>query len=231
MKLLNNVLKIKIFQETACYKKPFALKVAETYPLPPYSTVKGLFHKLIDAKEFFPFNISVQGTYECVVNNYQTMLFFKDDLNATTMPLNVNLLYNVNLIIHVFYPDEKVLTNLYDRLTAPNEYLSLGRREDLAIVTDLKFVELKLVDFEDLDEPYILKNNIYIPSGYLENLEASGINYIVNYSYELENGKRRWNKASVKYIEKGRIFESGKFYLDEEGDIAVFYPPYEVIKR
>lgn len=33
------VLKLKLFQETACYKKPFAFKVAETYPLPPYSTI------------------------------------------------------------------------------------------------------------------------------------------------------------------------------------------------
>ena len=33
------ILKLKLFQETACYKKPFAFKVAETYPLPPYSTV------------------------------------------------------------------------------------------------------------------------------------------------------------------------------------------------
>lgn len=43
-------LKMKLFQETACYKKPFAFKVAETYPLPPYSTVIGMFHKILVAK-------------------------------------------------------------------------------------------------------------------------------------------------------------------------------------
>lgn len=33
------ILRLKLFQESACYKKPFAFKVAETYPLPPYSTI------------------------------------------------------------------------------------------------------------------------------------------------------------------------------------------------
>ena len=41
------ILKLKLYQETACYKKPFATKVAETYPLPPYSTVIGMFHKIL----------------------------------------------------------------------------------------------------------------------------------------------------------------------------------------
>ena len=75
------ILKLKIFQETACYKKPLAFKVAETYPLPPYSTVIGMFHKIIGAKpgEYFPMNISIQGNYESIFNNYQT--FFLHSYN------------------------------------------------------------------------------------------------------------------------------------------------------
>ena len=44
-------LRIKAYQETACYKRPFANKVTETYPLPPYSTVKGMLHAVMAAKE------------------------------------------------------------------------------------------------------------------------------------------------------------------------------------
>ena len=53
------ILKLKLYQETACYKKPFATKVAETYPLPPYSTIIGMFHKILQAGpgEYFPMNI------------------------------------------------------------------------------------------------------------------------------------------------------------------------------
>ena len=75
------ILKMKIFQESACYKKPFAFKVAETYPLPPYSTVIGMFHKIIGANpgEYYPMNISIlvlhmQAADEVVDNIYENIL-------------------------------------------------------------------------------------------------------------------------------------------------------------
>ena len=72
------ILKLKLFQETACYKKPFAFKVAETYPLPPYSTVIGMFHKILgaDSGEYYPMNISIQGEYESIFSNYQNLRMF-----------------------------------------------------------------------------------------------------------------------------------------------------------
>ncbi len=36
------------------------MKITETYPLPPYSTINGLIHKILNATEYIPFNISVQ---------------------------------------------------------------------------------------------------------------------------------------------------------------------------
>ena len=104
------ILKLKLFQETACYKKPFAFKVAETYPLPPYSTVIGMFHKILKAKpgEYFPMNISIQGNYESIFSNYQTLRMYKGD-KVTSMPRNVHLLLNVNLLIHVKADDEIIL--------------------------------------------------------------------------------------------------------------------------
>lgn len=90
------VLKMKLFQETACYKKPFAYKVAETYPLPPYSTVIGMFHKILQAKngEYFPMEVSVQGKYESIFSNYQTLRMYKKN-KVTSMPRNVHQLLNV----------------------------------------------------------------------------------------------------------------------------------------
>ena len=84
------ILKLKLFQETACYKKPFAFKVAETYPLPPYSTVIGMCHKVIGAKpgEFYPMNVSVQGEYESIFSNYQNLRMFKGNDKVTAMPRN-----------------------------------------------------------------------------------------------------------------------------------------------
>lgn len=55
------ILKLKLFQEVATYKKPYALKVEEVYPLPPYSTVIGFLHNILEVKngEKFNFNVSI----------------------------------------------------------------------------------------------------------------------------------------------------------------------------
>ncbi|MCF8011637.1 MAG: type I-B CRISPR-associated protein Cas5b [Clostridiales bacterium] len=70
-------LRIKVFQDTACYKKPLSFKVGETYPLPPFSTVKGMLHAVMDANEYIPMNISIQGGYEYSFLEYQSHYFYK----------------------------------------------------------------------------------------------------------------------------------------------------------
>ena len=108
-------MRLKLFQETACYKKPFAFKVAETYPLPPYSTVIGMFHKILQAKsgEYYPMNISVQGEFESIFSNYQTLRMYKGKGEVTSMPRNVHQLLNVNLIIHV-QAENEVIDKIYN---------------------------------------------------------------------------------------------------------------------
>lgn len=141
------VLKLDLFQETACYKKPFAMKITETYPLPPYSTINGLIHKILNATEYIPFNISVQGTYESIFNNYQTTYFYKKD-SITSMPMNSHMLLNVNLIIHIG-GDFDLLEEIYDSLLNYDEHLSLGRKEDLVRINDIRFVEVNKFEVDE----------------------------------------------------------------------------------
>ena len=133
-------LRLDLFQETACYRKPFAIKISETYPLPPYSTINGLLHRILDAKEYIPMRISIQGDYESLVNEYQTTYFYKKN-TVTKMPMNQHLLLNVKLIVHI-NAEDSVLDKLYDRIKNLDEFLSLGRREDLLRIDDVQFVEL-----------------------------------------------------------------------------------------
>ncbi|KPC99014.1 CRISPR-associated protein [Geobacillus sp. BCO2] len=79
--MIMKALRLKLFQETACYKKPFASKVAETYPLPPYSTVKGMIHALLRADRFIPMRLSVQGEYEAKLLDYQRHYFLKNEMS------------------------------------------------------------------------------------------------------------------------------------------------------
>ncbi|MCC0655900.1 type I-B CRISPR-associated protein Cas5 [Clostridioides sp. ES-S-0123-01] len=227
------VLKLDLFQETACYKKPFAMKITETYPLPPYSTVNGLIHKILNATEYIPFNISVQGTYESIFNNYQTTYFYKKD-SVTSMPMNSHMLLNVNLIIHIG-GDFELLKNLYDSLLNCGEHLSLGRKEDLVRINDIRFVEvnkfevdedIQLDDYENYRlSKYNIRMPIYIPKSSLQDEYIEGISYRLNNYYDnnaKEDKKRVWNKVDSYYVDDGIPISIGDILLDNEGDLLYF---------
>lgn len=211
------ILKLKLFQETACYKKPFAFKVAETYPLPPYSTVIGMFHKILQAKsgEYFPMNISIQGEYESIFSNYQNLRMYKGKDQVTAMPRNVHQLLNVSLIIHVQAEDE-IINKIYNNIINGVETFTLGRNEDIVRIDDIKIVD-NIKNIKNVD----VQKNAYIPTWMGENIY--GINYRLNTTYVLENDLRKWNKIDVKYVEKntGEFIE--ETVQDDEGDNIYFY--------
>lgn len=224
-------LKIEAYQETACYKKPYAFKVAETYPLPPYSTVKGLIHYILQAKQFYDMAISVQGDYESFIENYQTFRFIKGE-SGTTMPLKVHLLHNVNLLIHI-YTDEEIMRKVYNSILNFPEALSLGRREDLLTVRKVKFVEFQEFDLED-EGRYVLRHNAYVPVVYnLSPTNKRKIKYRLNYKYEVsKSGIRKWTeKIDVYYVENGSIFDEEVIYKDDEGDAIFFHKKVEEVKN
>ena len=218
-------LRLDLFQETVCYKKPFAMKISETYPLPPYSTVNGMLHKLLDASEYIPMNISIQGSYESIVNNYQTTYFYKKK-EVTTMPMNQHMLLNVSLIIHI-NADDDILDELYNKFLNLDEHLSLGRKEDLVRIDDIKFVDIKEYEVdEDYDDKYeentlsdySIKRPIYIPK--TKDYDLNGISYRLNNYYI--NNRNSWNKIDTLYVEKGNQIIEGSILLDEYNDLICF---------
>ena len=213
------ILKLKLFQETACYKKPFAFKVAETYPLPPYSTIIGMFHKIIGAKsgEYFPMNISVQGNYESIFSNYQNLRMFKGKDQVTAMPRNVHQLLNVELLIHL-KADDEIVDKIYDNIINGKETFTLGRNEELVRIEEIKYVENTSIGDGDIN-----KYSAYILKSICEREMLDGINYRLNTTYTLENELRRWNKVDVKYIEKSPDNAINEIEKDEDGDFMFFY--------
>ena len=212
------ILKLKLFQETACYKKPFAFKVAETYPLPPYSTVIGMFHKILGANsgEYYPMNISVQGEYESIFSNYQNLRMFKGKGEVTAMPRNVHQLLNVHLLIHVKAEDD-VIDKIYNNIINGIETFTLGRNKDLVRVEEIKCVnEITKTDGD------INKYNAYVPMYYDDGF-LEGINYRLNTTYKIVNDLRKWNKVDVKYIEKHTSNKLDEVEIDEDGDNMFFY--------
>jgi len=214
------VLKIKIYQETACYKKPFAFKVTETYPLPPDSTVSGMIHRIIGAQEYVPMAISIQGDYESILTSYNSMYFYKSK-EVTSMPLNTHMLLGVNLIIHI-KAEYEILNKIYESIKSSSEFFSLGRREDLANIIYFGFEELQEVNFDDdhneVEESYELKYPIYIPKNKCKLLK--GVNYKLNKKYKIVREIRQWEKAQVKYVSSGETINRGTITVDSTDDIV-----------
>lgn len=217
--MILKILKLNLFQETACYKKPFAFKVAETYPLPPYSTVIGMFHKILQAKprQYFPMKISIQGEYDSIFSNYQNLRMFKKNQQVTSMPRNVHQLLDIHLILHVQAEDD-VIDTIYQNIVSGKETFTLGRNEDMVRMDGIKIVETKLRDG-------FLTHTSYIPLNIVkENEELRGIHYRLNTTYTIDDKNlRRWKKVDVLYVEKGtnQLIEEG--LMDEDNDFIFFY--------
>lgn len=204
-------LRLKLFQETACYTKPFANKVAETYPLPPYSTVKGMIHQLLQANQLLPLRFSIQGSYETRMIDYRKSYMVKkksvsmpiifDGLaleapiqaDMTSIPLYTHMLFHVELVIHIA-GDEPLLQSIYDALVNSDVHLSLGRQEDIVRIDEVMFVSLE--ECED----FYCKHAIYVPKHYYEADLPQGIPYRLNWTYNIVNGIREWTKIPVVYV-------------------------------
>jgi CRISPR-associated protein Cas5t len=213
-----NVLKIKLYQEAACYTKPFAYKVGETYPLPPYSTVIGMLHRVLNATSYHPMKISVQGEYRDKFVDYRTSYLYKGK-STTQSPLNIHLLYGVTLIFHV-HADEEILERIETSICRES-FLSLGRKEDLVRIDDVKRVG---VQFEEQDDLYTLRYDMYVPIKQLEE-ETLGIRYRINTTYKSLNQQRIWDKVDVVYLTAGDELGEEKYLFDDEGDLVYFHTP------
>ena len=151
-------IRLKIFQNLVNYKLPTSFQLKETYPLPPYSTVIGMVHNACEFTEYVPMKVSVQGKYHSKVNDLMTRYEFKPGMNfdKSRHQLNVDgfgigrgvstveLLSEVELLIHIVPENQELLEEICEKLTYPHEYLSLGRREDLIVFGELpKIVEVE----------------------------------------------------------------------------------------
>ena len=179
-----------------------------------------MFHKILGATsgEYFPMNISIQGNYESIFNNYQTLRMFKGK-KVTSMPRNVHQLLNVELVIHVQAEDD-IIDKIYNNIVNGKESFTLGRNEDLVRVDEIKFV-----DMITNEKGFINKYNAYVPRYIYEEEDMEGINYRLNTTYTIENNLRKWEKVDVKFIEKHTNSGLEQIRVDEDGDYIFFYKP------
>lgn len=245
-------IRLKIFQNLVNYKLPTSFQLKETYPLPPYSTVIGMVHNACEFTEYVPMRVSVQGKYHSKVNDLMTRYEFKPGMSfdKSRHQLNVDgfgigrgvstveLLSEVELLIHIVPENQELVEEICEKLTYPHEYLSLGRREDLIVFGELpKIVE---VEETELEEDLSIKNSYsaYIPIGILkdeavkigsrEGVKISGTVYKLTKDYEIKNygtakspkNFRVWNKIKVVYGSDVTGLEEENVYVDEDKNLV-----------
>lgn len=245
-------IRLKIFQNLVNYKLPASFQLKETYPLPPYSTIIGMVHNACEFTEYVPMKVSVQGKYHSKVNDLMTRYEFKPGMSfdKSRHQLNVDgfgigrgvstveLLSEVELLIHIVPENQELVEKICEKLTYPHEYLSLGRREDLVIFGELP----KIVEIEEteLEEDLSIKNSYsaYIPIeilkdeavkiGSKEGVKISGTVYKLTKDYEIKNygtakspkNFRVWNKVKVVYGSDVKGLEEEIVHIDEDKNLV-----------
>lgn len=234
-------IRLKLKQNLVNYRCPTTFELKESFPLPPYSTVIGMVHNACNYTEYKPMKISVQGKFDSKVNDYKYFYSFapekfeKDRINnyacitesesgkktgVYKTPLYIELLANVELLIHIVPDEDSLIDDIYNAFRAPREYLSLGRREDLIVIDEVKIVDIESIN-EDKSIEFSNNYRSYIPFDYLKKIKGTVYNLTKNYKINnfgtAKNPKlfRKWKKIKSCYCSNANV---NSYFLDSENN-------------
>ncbi len=214
------VLRVKIFQPKACYTTPLSVKGIETYPLPPYSTVRGMIYNAMGRKfrKGDEIDFSIQGKYSSIYRDYWSAVKYGSK-GKEKKPIEVPTLNDIELIIHI---KSNILNEIEEAIKRPNIYLSLGRADDLIRIdaNSCQKVSLEPRDLDDIfGKPIVSSYSAYVPKEKAEELGLTGIFYRLNYFYEICKDYRMFTQTKdVYYIDAPCVLEKGKILIDIHGD-------------
>lgn len=175
------VLRLKIHQNKAHYKKYGSVENKETYSLPPFSTIIGAIHYACGYKEYHFMDISVQGTFDTMTKEIYTdnslLSTYTTDRNILCKRINNKIFYKCNEIAEKATDGGNIDENgsnilLHDK-NGLNEYLDYKKKKDINdkhnedflndIIKDLKSKEdnkkKELKNFKKDEKEYKVLNN------------------------------------------------------------------------
>lgn len=217
-------IKLVALQDLVNYRKPMSFQIKESYPLPPYSTIIGMVHKLCKYESYIPMKISVQGKYISKTNDLYTRYEFKNGAKFESGRHNVNvdgygvsrgistaeLLSQMDLIIHIVPEEQERIQEIFKSLKTPWEYPSLGRREDLLNIKSVEIVDI--VERELEREEYLGENYYaYVPLKYIhfngESYEESVYTFLDNILIE-DSASSTFQSGTKMLINKDYFLEN-----------------------
>lgn len=231
-------IKIKAYQTYANYKKPMAIEVAETYSLPPPSTVIGMIHNICGFTNYHPLKVAIQGERESLARDMYTRYFFgtsyeagrhqfkvanaKGGYDGITRGLGNNiLLIGMNLLIYILPEKAEEFDVIYDKLQKPDVYPSLGRHEDLLRIDEVSAIEIERTDSVLFEyDAYVAVDAMDEPLTYA----AHNLNKI--YTIDPADNTRAWQRVRCYQVPKDTIFavkENAYAYKEAGTNKGVFF--------
>ncbi|MEM5797500.1 MAG: type I-B CRISPR-associated protein Cas5b [Candidatus Aenigmatarchaeota archaeon] len=166
---------IQIFQPFAQYRNSFTFYYAQTYPLPPKSTIIGMLQNAVGdwygnnyGEEWWKLMVSVHGGFENTFWNYQNLIkgkieikerngkvvlynqglpLYGEGITSQRSPVYQQELFNGHLYIFI-KGEADLLTKIKEALEKPARILYLGRSEDVIFIENVE----EIVPKEKVDE-------------------------------------------------------------------------------
>jgi len=228
------IIYIELFQPFAQYRNPFTFYYAQSYPLPPKSTVIGMLQNATDRYydlEFWKLRVSIHGGFESLFWNYQQLIkgyvvvdsnlrvknqgkpLYNEGFKAQRTPVYQQELFNGHLYLFIKGPKE-IVDEIHSALERPNKILSLGRSEDVVYIRKVLDIDPKNI------ETKTVKKNIWLTYPTYIRLKANGKRFPIKnekfpvYSIPIRvefwnDGKTIKNKAEInKKTERKVQFET-----------------------
>jgi CRISPR-associated protein Cas5t len=211
MSIMVKAIKVKLRQQLANYRKPASFLIKESYPLPPYSSVIGMLHNACGFTSYHPVKVGIQGSHASDVADLAVLYNFGikydagrhqakvknfdggyDGINRGVRP--IHLLTDIELTLYVVPEQEHDLDIMYQGLLRPQQYLSLGRHEDLVRIDSVEVVELVVYDGRKHDRLDI--KPMYVPINQIKG-EPRGTVYNLNKTFHIDPKKnlRLWDEV------------------------------------
>ena len=237
------------------YRKPSSFLVRESYPLPPYSSVIGMIHAACGFKKpYHPMKISIQGKNASEVSDLCAFYNFCPDkcesdreyysvtsengkkTGIIRTPKPTHLLTDVEMYIHILPENDDDFDAILNGLKYPKEYISLGRREDIARIDEVSTVFLKKIDIDDDDEMFYTHKDYsaYLPNSYISDFDSkscsiAGTVYKLPKVFEVTKNGRNWKEViSARHLPPDKVIcdsvaENENVFFDSEKNLPVFF--------
>lgn len=243
------VLKINIYQPQAHYRVPFTYQRRHTYPLPPYSTVKGFLCNVLGIKDenddsFKKLTnelcLSISGRFESKTTEYIWLRNLSKERHIARYgvpgnrtinghiahiggqnPASIDILNDVDLTIHIYHKENDFLDRIKSALNNPED-----RNEPLHLGRAEDWIVLdREAVFIDLKQTTVFRGFyrfFWIPKEYAENNNPLGIAHRLPTFYTIVNGIRNFTDYIDVYLNEGKIVDLS-CYFDNKESLPVFF--------